>query len=89
MKVMDIQYEVMINSNDDNVNANINVGSSISWDGVELGFKKEEVNFCINPTAGEARSNRRDVKIVRGARNGSGVEIVADEGKNNKCVKQE
>lgn len=71
------------------VNANINVGSSISWDGVELGFKKEEVNFCINPTAGEARSNRRDVKIVRGARNGSGVEIVADEGKNNKCVKQE
>lgn len=72
------------------VDANIKEGSSISWDDVvELGFKKEEVNFCINPTAGEARSNRRDVKIVRGARNGSGVEIVADEGEHNKCVKQE
>ena len=74
----------------DIVNANMkNGGGPILWDSNELRFEKKDANFCINPTAGEARSNRRDVKIMRGARNGSGVEIVADEGKNNKCVKQE
>ena len=73
----------------DIVDANMDGRSPILWDSNELRFEKKDANFCINPTAGEARSNRRDVKIVRGARNGSGVEIVADEGKNNKCVKQE
>ena len=41
-------------------------------------FKLEEVNFCINPNGAERSNLRRDVRIVEGARNASGIEIMPD-----------
>lgn len=50
-------------------------------------FYPNEVNFCVNPngdTKAENGGNRADVKIVRGARNSSGIETLFDEG--NECM---
>ncbi len=48
-----------------------------------------EVDFCINPIAGEIRNNRRDVKIAGGATNGSGVLIIPEESEDNNCIKKD
>ena len=42
-------------------------------------FQKEEVIFCVNPNGAEKSSLRRGIKIVAGARNASGIEILSDE----------
>lgn len=41
-------------------------------------FSIENVDFCVNPTGGEKRNNRRDVRIVSGARNSTGVQLISD-----------
>lgn len=46
----------------------------LSW-----GFNKEDIDFCINPNGAEKANLRRDVRIVKNARNSSGIEIVGDE----------
>ena len=44
-------------------------------------FGIEQVDFCINPEPGVEFANRRDVRIIKGARNASGVEIIATDSK--------
>lgn len=46
-------------------------------------FKKEEINFCINPIGNSNTSSRYNVRINNNAHSSSGVEIVSDNG--NKC----
>lgn len=48
-------------------------------------FSASEVDICINPL-GEAQSNmRRDIRIVKGARNASGVEVIDQDSGDNRC----
>lgn len=49
-------------------------------------FEVKDVDFCINPE-GDKKSQRRDVRIIRGAKNSSGVEVIAQDGEENKCGK--
>lgn len=38
-----------------------------------------DVDFCVNPNGAEQSTLRRDVRIVAGARNATGVEIISDD----------
>lgn len=38
-----------------------------------------DVDFCVNPNGAERSTLRRDIRIVAGARNATGVEIIADD----------
>ena len=38
-----------------------------------------DVDFCVNPNGAERSTLRRDVRIVAGARNATGVEIISDD----------
>ena len=42
-------------------------------------FKIQDVDFCVNPFGEENTMNRRDVRIIAGARNASGIELVASD----------
>ncbi|MBR3052373.1 prepilin-type N-terminal cleavage/methylation domain-containing protein [Candidatus Saccharibacteria bacterium] len=53
-------------------------------------FAKSQVDFCINPDGNTENTNRTDVRLLSGAYNGSGVEIVArdeirEDGTGNLC----
>ena len=48
-------------------------------------FKIEDVDFCVNPEPEKAKSIRRDVRIVAGARNASGVEMIAQDDETEVC----
>ena len=41
-------------------------------------FQPSEVDFCVNPNGADRSNLRRDVRIVAGARNASGIEIISD-----------
>ena len=41
-------------------------------------FTAGDVDFCVNPNGAERSNLRRDVRIVEGARNASGIEIMPD-----------
>lgn len=38
-----------------------------------------DVDFCVNPNGAERSNLRRDIRIVAGARNATGVEIISDD----------
>lgn len=41
------------------------------------GFTTQEIDFCINPSGVDtSEDNRRDIRLVRNARNASGVELI-------------
>ncbi len=42
-------------------------------------FETEQVDFCVNPNGTERSTLRRDVRLAKGLRNASGIQIVADE----------
>lgn len=42
-------------------------------------FRTEDVDFCVNPNGADRSNLRRDVRIVAGARNASGIEIIPEE----------
>ena len=46
-------------------------------------FLMQDVNFCINPAGSNLRG---DVRIISGARNASGIEIVSMDSNNNECM---
>lgn len=51
-------------------------------------FTNVEVNFCVNPNGPNFKADvRRNVRIINGARNASGVELVNQDDANNKCFK--
>lgn len=41
-------------------------------------FKQKDVDFCVNPNGKDKSNLRRDIRIIKDARNASGVEIVPD-----------
>ena len=41
-------------------------------------FKSEDVIFCVNPNGADRSNLRRGVKIVKGASNASGIEVLSD-----------
>lgn len=52
--------------------------------GLQNKFVLAETDFCVNPNGYNEGGLRRDVRIMKGARNGSGVEIIS-EGGGDKC----
>ena len=42
-------------------------------------FQPMDVDFCVNPNGADRSNLRRDIRIVAGARNASGIEIMPDE----------
>ena len=50
-------------------------------------FSMQEVDFCVNPNGPGSKANvRRDVRIVYGARNASGIDLINQDDANNKCL---
>ena len=49
------------------------------------GFVSSEINFCVNPNGASKSESRRDIRIVKGARNVSGVVVIDQDGADNKC----
>ena len=79
----------LLDGNDGNRNLGNNKDVPFSLKGEKfLGpdsrFRIEQIDFCINPN-GEGKSNRRNVRIVKGARNASGVEVIDADSDQNKC----
>lgn len=48
-----------------------------------LEFDKSDIDFCINPNGAGKTNLRRDVRIVKNARNSSGIEVIGDENDEN------
>ena len=49
-------------------------------------FRLEDANFCVNPYGiGENGTTKRNIRIVKNARNSSGVEIIDLDSENDKC----
>lgn len=42
-------------------------------------FETKVVDFCVNPNGNERSALRRDVRLAKGLRNASGIQIIADE----------
>lgn len=42
-------------------------------------FETKVVDFCVNPNGNERSALRRDVRLARGLRNASGIQIITDE----------
>ena len=49
------------------------------------GFAAGEVDFCVNPNGDEESNNRTDVRLLDGASNASGVEIIDLDSDENRC----
>lgn len=47
------------------------------------GYESTQVDFCVNPNGADKSNLRRDVRIIKDARNASGVEVVTDSVINN------
>lgn len=41
-------------------------------------FRQEDVDFCVNPNGADKSTLRRDVRIIKGARNASGIEAITE-----------
>ncbi|MBR2993810.1 hypothetical protein IKF43_00220 [Candidatus Saccharibacteria bacterium] len=54
-------------------------------DGVEMNrltddsFRQEDVDFCVNPNGVDKSTLRRDIRIIKNARNASGIEMISDD----------
>lgn len=58
---------------------------TVDEEGIEEdGFEVRAVDFCVNPNGVGEGGLRRDVRIIKGARNGSAVEIIGD-GEGDRC----
>lgn len=84
-----VAYTYVKNGETIEVNEMINnangLGTSVSIDWEAYGFKIEQVDFCVNPVGGEQRSNRQDVRIITGAKNGTGIELVPESAEGYAC----
>ncbi len=50
-------------------------------------FSAQEIDFCVNPNSDEESRLRQNVRIEQGARNASGVLLIATDSDQNKCTK--
>ena len=44
-----------------------------------------DVDFCVNPLGKAKSDTRRDVRLIKNARNASGVELINQDGTENRC----
>lgn len=61
----------------DDLNAGLTAESLLSGS-LEDKFEMGDVDFCVNPNGADRSNLRKNIRIVAGARNASGVEIVPD-----------
>ena len=61
------------------------LSTRLKLDGKNGGFVSKQIDFCVNPNGDEPSNRRVDVRIITGASNASGVEIVTDGDNSNKC----
>ena len=61
------------------------LSSSLTTDDGINGYKTEQLDFCVNPNGADKSNLRRDVRIIKDARNASGVEIMPADGSENEC----
>ena len=72
-------------------NANLSYSSSTVAPNPIMGFLNSgfqtgvDVDFCVNPEGKNRSTQRRDIRIIAGARNASGVEVVPANGEENRC----
>ena len=74
---------------DNNRVKNLLTGPLLDWTDNDKKFQVQEVNFCLNPYGlGQTGGLRRDIRLVRNARNTSGVEVVdlVNDSSKNKCA---
>ncbi len=57
----------------------------VDADGNSSLWKAQEIDFCVNPLGRAETNMRRDVRIAKNARNASGVEIINQDGADNRC----
>ena len=81
MKVMDIQYEVMINSNDDNVNANINVFNDAFNACIQICEDCSDKVFHINDEIDDNDNN--NTNNANNSSNGNNNNTPEDDNNNN------
>ena len=83
--------EEMRNKSDDYGRVSNLLTSVLGLDfGQENAFRVQEVDFCLNPYgSGRTGTLRRDIRLVKNARNASGVEIIdlVNDPSKNKCAK--
>lgn len=48
-------------------------------------FRMNEIDFCVDPEGSAQGENRRDVRIVKNARNAAGVEVIGADSDRNVC----
>ena len=51
------------------------------------GFKSDQIDFCINNTGESNVTNRADVRVIKGAKNASGIELIANDVSGYVCGK--
>ena len=49
-------------------------------------FRIQDVDFCVNPRGDEASRLRRNVRLVKGARNASGIVLIDEDRGDNRCL---
>ena len=49
------------------------------------GFSTSQVDFCVHPSVNSGNRLRSDVRIVRNARNASGIELIPEDDASNQC----
>lgn len=80
-----IQVNEIVKYANNEMNAGISGAGNINPLGniMDLGFTSGQIDFCVNPYAGERINLRADVRIVKGVNNASSVEVVAND--DNEC----
>lgn len=48
-------------------------------------FEQKQVDFCLNADAGVQNAARSDIRIVENAKNASGIELIDENGGDNRC----
>ena len=82
---------IQVNSVLKNANAVLNSGGTYdsyktTLTSVMDSFTTKDLDFCVNPDSGNVNSDRRrNIRIVKNARNSSGVELVDLDGADNRC----
>ena len=51
------------------------------------GFMSDQIDFCINNTGESNVTNRADVRVIKGAKNASGIELIANDVSGYVCGK--
>lgn len=48
-------------------------------------FEVSDIDFCVNPTPGETNRLRQNIRLIKGARNASGIILVSSDSEDYRC----